>query len=746
MQLMASLSIHHLRNLITILLCIVLLTACGSGGTSTSNTQIDTNPLSNVNLNNADICDFLVIAHCLYPFPNNHFTRTDSDSATGLRINFSGSATPSNKKEERVKVEEWNKSDGFSPGSMILTYVPAIDLTVSGAPTLTNLERSLDNDTPIMVIDALTGEKQLIWAELDSNVSGNKSKALIIRPAKNFKNGRRYIVALRHIKTQSGESIEAPQAFKIFRDHLSTENNLIENRRNSMENILSTLEQYGVNSQQLYMAWDFTVASAKSITGRVLHMRDDALDRLGDNTPDYTISEEYSISSNLMEKEFHRDNLNSIVRGLIKVPNYLDELDGNYKSNLNIVDSSPDALPTQLRDETGALVYLNMPFVCAIPHSVISQAGEQTETPVIIMAHGLFLSKNVVLDLSDYGNQHKAILCGMDWTGMSQPPLGGKNREGDTHEDIGPTNLILQDISLFPRLPDRLQQAYLNNIFFTTLLSHAQGLQTNEYFQREGQPLFNRNNIYFEGVSQGSIVGGGFFAIDPNIERGVFLSGGMNFSLLLRRSMVWQHLFLNSIIEQIGDIFSKAYTSSLSRPLLLAMIQMLWDRAEINGYANQFNQDSLSNTPKSVLIQSIVGDQTVPEISAEILARTIGAKRHSLSPVADRHIADTPYYGIDTIDTEPFQGNALIVWDRDPYPTEKLYGEDFGTPLPWIKNSFDQSTLDSHAFLVDDEFVGSEIIQAPRAQRIEFLTTGQLSNICNNSPCFTSSYLQISEE
>ena len=50
-----------------------------------------------------------------------------------------------------------------------------------------------------------------------------------------------------------------------------------------MESIIDDLAtKAGVDRGSLYMAWDFTVASQESVTGRATTIRDDAFARLGD--------------------------------------------------------------------------------------------------------------------------------------------------------------------------------------------------------------------------------------------------------------------------------------------------------------------------------------------------------------------------------------------------------------------------------------------------------------------------------
>ena len=68
-----------------------------------------------------------------------------------------------------------------------------------------------------------------------------------------------------------------------------------------MESVINNLvTKAGVDRNSLYMAWDFTVASEESVTGRATTIRDDAFERLGDtdlanrtiegDSPDWTIT------------------------------------------------------------------------------------------------------------------------------------------------------------------------------------------------------------------------------------------------------------------------------------------------------------------------------------------------------------------------------------------------------------------------------------------------------------------------
>src|SRR5207249_8308411 len=120
----------------------------------------------------------------------------------------------------------------------------------------------------------------------------------------------------------------------------------------------------------------------------------------------------------------------------------------------------------------------------------------------------------------------------------------------------------------------------------------------------------------------------------------------------------------SSDFSTYATILYPAYPNELQRPLLLALIQMLWDRSDPNGYAHHMTTDPLPNTPAhKVLLHEAFGDHQVANVATEIEARTIGASIHQPAIASGRSYEVTPYYGIPAIPSWPFDGSALVVWD-----------------------------------------------------------------------------------
>jgi hypothetical protein len=117
---------------------------------------------------------------------------------------------------------DYNASDGFSPGQTIVVKVPGLDtpeaFARTGAVPQTDLARAYDRREPVVVLDARTRRRHLVWAELDFTAGTPANTALLIHPAVNFREGHRYVVALRRLRDATGAVLPAPPAFWAFRD------------------------------------------------------------------------------------------------------------------------------------------------------------------------------------------------------------------------------------------------------------------------------------------------------------------------------------------------------------------------------------------------------------------------------------------------------------------------------------------------------------------------------------------------
>ena len=151
---------------------------------------------------------------CMFPFPDNRLTKPDKASVTGLQLNLPQAAMPENLNNVRIGVGPYDQSDGFSPGSAILLHISQLDtqkaLNRTHAVGLQNMSAYKAKNAPIVVIDEKTGQRQMIYAQLDANARSAATTDLMILPGSSWQDGHTYVVALRDLRNASGHLISAP--------------------------------------------------------------------------------------------------------------------------------------------------------------------------------------------------------------------------------------------------------------------------------------------------------------------------------------------------------------------------------------------------------------------------------------------------------------------------------------------------------------------------------------------------------
>lgn len=714
-----------------------------------------------VPVENADRCDFLDPRVCLQPFPNDYFTVNDASTPTGKRLNISRASMPANTTGVNMDPTDINRADGFSPGNMITVKIPEVEtpqaFANSGFVGQNDLSAYDDANQSVIVVNAATGERQPIWAELDSNptsvdpgpggnggIGQNPSNTgpvnLIIRPAKNFDFGARYIVALRNVRDAANQPVPAPIGFRVYRDNDITDQPEVESRRPHMESVINDLvTKAGVDRSSLYMAWDFTVASQESVTGRALTIRDDAFARLGDTnlanrkiegtSPDWNITNIYDDNADPTYPAPPSGDrgipsqIERRVEGTIEVPCYLNQ------------NGCPSGAEFS-HDGSGSITWnpaftRDVPFTCEIPKTVLTtNPGTITPGTVGTYGHGLLGSQDQLTGQAAIGSLANTTWCAMDWEGFAE-------------QDLLTVISALSDMSNFKKLVDRMQQGFVNFMYLGRALIHPNGLGTDPAFQidPDGGGALPASSVIdtsagadtrlqYMGVSQGGIMGGALTALDPDVDKGVLNVPGMNYSTLLRRSVDSDEYFK---IPGVG-LYAN-YPSELERPVLLSLMQLLWDRGEANGYASNMTTNPLPNTnPHEVLLQPAVGDHQVANISAEVEARTIGASVYSPGLKPGRHWESTPWLGLNKVTSFPYtSGSMLVYYD--------------GGPLGWNGPNTGTAVAPSANVPPREEWgYGKDPHGYPRAsadgrnQAVSFLDGNGIPACANPQYCFANGY------
>ncbi|MAC35633.1 MAG: hypothetical protein CME38_18820 [Haliea sp.] len=653
-----------------------VLAACSDSSSNRGSPEVPLPPERiSIDTPNPDRCEILDGENCLFPWPSDALTVEDPEMASGRRVNLARASLPANRQGVRVDPAEWNRNDGFSPSQMILVQVPGLDPEQSDIPPLTDLSQSQAPDSPLMVIRARTGEPHLVFGELDANTDDPAEQTFIVRPMVQFERGERYIVVLRNLRDAEGNLLEAPPVFRAFRDNTLTDNEAIEARRPAMESLFAELTAAGIERDELYLAWDFTVASARNITERILHIRDQAFSLLGGGAPAWSISSQTDFAPCGEDgcQEGEDEQIAREVAGTFAVPNFLDSADGAPGSRFHYAEPD-DGLP----DRFGPDSNFEANFICRIPRSVaedFSQPPKVVARPSLY-GHGLLGSAREVQggtgqNVDIMADTHQMMFCATDWAGFAG-------------EDVGFAVQVLQDFSLMPAFFDRQQQGLLNFMFLARLLKHEQGFAADPAFRAGGEPVFDNRHVFYDGNSQGGILGGALMGVIQDVTRGVLGVPGMSYSFLLRRSVdfeAFKPFFSGSGAGDNGG----GYPSIKDQSFLLSFAQMLWDRAESSGYVTHIERDPLPNTPAhAVLLQVAYGDHQVSMWAAEFMARSIGAKLRVPGTEPGRHPDSKPYVGLEPLPAGEFTGSVLTIWDDGPVGGG---AEDGGTAPPPITNT-----------------------------------------------------------
>ena len=561
-------------------------------------------------------CDPMDTTLCGLPYPSNYYTEADSTTETGLRVAFTANAIPGNKDDVPFTPTMWNRKDGFSISSAMVTWFEEVSL--EGVIPLDNPGAYLDADAKTVLINTETGERVAHFVELDVSGDDEDEQLLMLRPMERLDFGTRYIIGIRNLEKTTGGPVDISAGFLATRDAVPTEDGDVELRRAHYESdIFPALADEGFAREDLQLAWDFTTASRASLLEDMLWVREDALHFIEQEDISYAID---SIDN--------RDctgggNGRVIEAHIVDFPLYQTADEGGQ-------GLARDANGLPMRNGTR-----NVPFYVRIPCSVVASPEP---SKIIQYGHGFFgdSGESGTGWLSHWTDDNGYIVVANNWTGM----------DGD---DFVPLAAILAtDFSGFNRLPEGTFQGFAEHMAVLRLATTALPGDPATQIDVDGtlMPTMDGSDFAFYGISQGGILGGAYVGLSPDIERAVFGVTGGPYSFLTHRSADFTQFFA---------IFKAKYDDHREIGLMIQHMQMLWDPGENTGWGYDFSHDVPAGMPvKQVLIQNAIGDAQVTTYAGHLQARMYGA-----STVAPQTRA---IYGIDER-TPPFMGSAIVEWD-----------------------------------------------------------------------------------
>lgn len=565
-------------------------------------------------------CDPLVPERCALPWPSGLFLQPDEAMPSGVRLALADNTLPITTGGVQIRPSAFEDKDGYATLGPLLAWFGEVDL--QGTIGHDTLETYLSPVAKTVIVDVQTGERVPHFVELDMTAPEGE-RVLILRPVVPLRHGAQHVVGIRDLSLVGGAPVPVSEAFAALRDGVLTSDVDVESRREIFESVVfPALAGAGVARDRLQLAWQFTTISRENSLGKVLWMRDDTLQRVGPGGPPFTITEVEEGDCSVDGEHIART-----VYGTFTSPLYTDvDEPGGF------LIPGPDGLPTYNGDK-------EVDFMVRIPCSLANDPG--TGGRVMQYGHGLLgsLGEGRSGYLSELIDANRWVLIGQNWTGMSEL-------------DALYIPLMLSfDPSDFHAIPDRTQQGFSE---WTAGLRMILGdLADDDALSFGGQPVIDRSlqPVYY-GNSQGAILGGAYFALSTELQRGVLGVGGMPYSLLLSRSADFDPFF---------ELFKSTFADSRDIALFIAAIQTSWDPGESAGFASAL-LDPLPGTPsKQVLMQVAIGDAQVPTLGAHIAARAFGAS--SVSPGV------RPIWGVDEAQA-PFEGSALVEWRYSDGPEE----------------------------------------------------------------------------
>ena len=584
------------------------------------------------NLERPDECEILNNAHCLLPYPSSRFLDEDATTATGYRTHLPTLTIPG-LIGPPLDPTPINVYDGFAPTVQVLVHLPGVDPLKSGTSRLlpgavqsppyrdlrTHDARSLDADSPTVLLDLETGERVLHWVEVDANATGNPARQILfLRPAQSLVPGHHYAVAFRRMLDASGKPVPVEATFLALRNRHPSTIPALEARREAFEDLFASLHEEGIPRHSLQLAFDFRVRSDQQLTERMLFMRDDALAWLAALAPGDVSGFSNPVVTNISNCTLPTHRFWRRVSGTFNGPYYLN---GNINDPSQVVLMNVGANRMPVRNGTFPFNY-----DVAVPCEVFR--GERPGHP-LVLGHGFFgRGADMVAGFvagGFFGNATSDvsyIAGGTDWRGFSLG-IPGPDSLSLLANVIG-VPATGHKFNNFNALPNRLKQGVVNTLVLSRMMASGFFNRLPAFQRTAGNPATGvftpGTEAFYFGVSLGGIYGTMFAALNQDVIRHNIDVPAMNFSILQQRSTQFP-LFLQ-LIQAVG------LTDPMQLAIVIGMQHEMWVSADPAAYVRHITGDvepPLPNTPAKQLLMTVSWlDKQVSNQAAEILARSLG--------------------------------------------------------------------------------------------------------------------------
>ena len=618
-------------------------------------------------------CDALDPASCALPWPSGLYLEPRPGTATGVRLTFGERSLPANAARRPLEPGRFVGLDGYGLGSPVLFALGALDYsTLPGE--WAGMERSLAPDGATSLFEVtdqgLVRVPHFVEPDLTSS-----TPLTMLRPAVVLSAATRYVVALRGLRLEDGSLAAPSPAFAALRDGMPSGDPGVESRRAHFEQLFGELAAAGVSRDELVLAWDFVTGSEAAIHQRL----DRAIELALADSPEggaitVTDVEEFVASDDGSGTPVD-PHLRYRIRGRMRRPTVIerDASGAGWVMSLDAVGQVALAEPT----DTDVLI--------EVPHRALEGEPEG----VVVYGHGLFGNEREIEadHLREFAETYGFVLAAVPMVGMSA-------------DDVEGVGAAVTDFNDFGVIADGLHQGILDHHLLvraarTTLAAVLSGVNAGI--------AIDPSEVHYFGASQGGIFGQTVLATSPDLRHGVLAVPGNNYATMLSRSVNF---------ESFAALLRAIYPDGADRAVVLAAVQLLWDRTDPISYLGRMLQPGRFEEPeRRALLLLSKGDYQVSVLTNEVAARTWPAE---LRMMAGYDRARTPFALEPT--PYPHEGSAMVLFDfGNPWP------EDRGNLPP------DDGLGDPHPRIAEVEAAGPLLDT--------FLREGRIIDVCGGDGC-----------
>lgn len=640
--------------------------------------------IDNDNNNNEELdldCDPIDPSECALPWPSNLYLVDDTTTPTGARLQFGETTLPEGR--QQISPDPWTDLDGYGVSTPIMFKAP--NLNLANLPSEEAPRGAWDGEIGDAAIFKVEADDSLtripFWAERDLRDTPDAS-VYYMRPAVILEEGARYIVMLRNLETTDGNALERSEAFETLVRGKGDSDPVLKDRQERFDWVFDRLQEQGIDKEELYLAWDFNVASHEALHGPMLQGRELILDRLNGGGPDMEIVQMETFQREDQSADDYNPYIRYAIRGTFASPQIVESVGSGHLFH---------------RDENGDLALaddVKRDFWVRIPYSAVGD--DSTTASLMQYGHGLmYLGEEISLESQErMAEIHNYVFFASNWTGMSTNETGG-------------VFAALNDFSDFRFVSDTMHQGILEFVVLAKAMKHT-------FFELDEIDELNvdvdKDHIVYSGNSQGGIYGPSYLAISPDVTYGQMGVPGLNYNILLQRS---------SAFDRYASIAALSYGKDSTKfAIALAAAQSLWDMTDAASWFTHLSKDPIDGegNEKYVLMHPARGDYQVSTLT-NVIAANSGVDLHIL----DGWGRDVSKWGVQTVpylddDNEPFKGSGVVIYSM---------GNDWPAPgnLPPEDND-------------DDPHGTTRYFHELQIQADHFLRNeGEIIDVCNGKGC-----------